>query len=182
MPEQEPKRDNPNPHHKKKHHYRPHHKNPNSPHSQPNLQPQQNAQPKPQQDDKSSSGRQEHSSDHRSKYRGRNKRRSYNKYYPKKQEEKKVPVPIVYEVCPLCSKDIREPHTAILDKESQKNAHFECILEEIKKAHPVIDQEKIYYLGGGSFGIVIERRFRNRFTFSIKEKIQYIERPKKTAR
>ena len=51
-------------------------------------------------------------------------------------------------------------------------AHFDCILKELKDAHELAPQEKLCYLGGGSFGIL---QFKNQGgnKFTIKKKIPY---------
>ncbi|MDH4127399.1 MAG: hypothetical protein OEV44_01505 [Spirochaetota bacterium] len=108
-------------------------------------------------------------------YQSKLKNKKYR--FRKKTVQKKEP--ITYDICSICSEVIREPLTAIPDKISSKNAHFECIVLEIKKANIISTGEKIYYLGGGRFGIVQERRVRNRLTYSIREKIQYIDKPLK---
>lgn len=104
------------------------------------------------------------------KWKKKNKTQKYNRYLKKKK------VPIVYEICPICSIEINEFLVSVVDKKTNKNAHFECIIQEIKKDYPLGEKEKIYYLGGGSFGIVLERKNKNRTSFIVRERIQYHEK------
>lgn len=101
----------------------------------------------------------------------RNYRYGKNKRYSEKNKE-----PVVYEICPSCSKEIKEPLTSLLEKESMKNAHFECILSQIAKIYQLNGREKIYYIGNGAFGIIEEKRFKNKIKINIRERIQYIEK------
>jgi hypothetical protein len=88
---------------------------------------------------------------------------------PKKNEN------IVYEICPICEKEIYHPLYAIKDKESEKNAHFECIQKRLleKEGVNLENNEKLYYLGGGSFGVVLEKRYRGKLKIIIKNRFQY---------
>jgi len=106
----------------------------------------------------------------RSNSRRRRRTKSSPNRFPKE--------PVTYEICPLCEKPIRDPHTAILEKESQKKAHFDCIINLLKQQLLLEENEKIYYLGGGSFGIIRERKTKNRLNFFIRKRIQYEERDK----
>ncbi len=111
---------------------------------------------------------------------GSNYRKQKNYRYGKNhRHSNKNKVPVVYEICPFCSKEIKEPLTSLLEKESRKNAHFECILSQIAKIHSLDNREKIYYIGSGAFGIIEEKRFKNKIKINIRERIQYIEKPNK---
>ncbi len=103
------------------------------------------------------------------------KQKNY-RYGKNRRHSNKKKEPIVYEICPFCSKEIKEPLTSLLEKESRKNAHFECILSQIAKIHSLGDREKVYYIGSGAFGIIEEKRFKNKIKINIRERIQYIEK------
>jgi len=79
-------------------------------------------------------------------------------------------------VCPICDKPLYVLTTAIIHKETKKKAHFDCVINELKKFYHVNPKEEIYYLGGGVFGI-IEKTIENSYKgFIIKRRIQYEER------
>ena len=56
--------------------------------------------------------------------------------------------------CPLCQKAVRDLTSAITHRESGNPSHFDCILKALRSDNPVQPNEKICYLGKGSFGIV----------------------------
>jgi hypothetical protein len=66
--------------------------------------------------------------------------------------------------------------TAITHKETGKKAHFDCIINEIKKSYPLKPREEVFYLGGGSFGIIEDSKGNTLRGFIIKRRIQYEER------
>ena len=78
-----------------------------------------------------------------------------------------------YGVCPYCSKTITDINSAIADKLTEEPVHFECIIERIAEQEEVSKDEKIVYLGGGSFGIVQLRNTNSRVPFFIRKRIQY---------
>jgi len=96
----------------------------------------------------------------------------YNKQKnePRKQEN------IVYEICPFCEKEIREPLYALKDKESGKNVHFECIQKRVASSLTLAGDEKLYYLGSGNFGIVKEKRQFGKNKIMIIQRVQYEEK------
>lgn len=97
--------------------------------------------------------------------------KNYNNQQPPKPKE-----PIVYEICSICEKEIQQPLYAIKELETGKNAHFECIQKKILENEKLEPNEKLYYLGGGAFGIVRERRQRGRLRFTTLKRIQYGEK------
>ncbi len=103
------------------------------------------------------------------------KNKSSKKYYKvdKKKEEKPS-----FSICPICSKEVKDRLTAIKEKTTKEDAHFNCITSKIKKSFDIKNKDKIYYIGGGRFALVKEKRFKNRFSFTIKEKINYCEKTK----
>ncbi len=108
------------------------------------------------------------------KHRRNNKKKKFHK--KKYSSENKFTKPkqnIVYEICPVCEKKITEPFYAIKERESGKNAHFECILKKVANDEKLESGERIYYLGGGNFGVVREKRYRGRKKIVINKKIPY---------
>jgi hypothetical protein len=82
----------------------------------------------------------------------------------------------VREICPLCNRPINKMMTSITHKETEKKAHFDCIIKELKKSYPLKPREEIYYLGGGSFGIVEDLKHPGSGHFIIKKRFQYEEK------
>jgi hypothetical protein len=64
---------------------------------------------------------------------------------------------------------------AVCHRVTRTPAHFDCVLKELRDANEVLPQEKICYLGGGTFGIL---QFRTQGTnkFTIRKKIPYEEK------
>lgn len=75
--------------------------------------------------------------------------------------------------CPVCGKLIRDIYSAVSYSVTQTPAHFKCVIEELKKVNEVKDNEKICYLGSGSFGIVQFRRPDSQMRLFIRKRIQY---------
>jgi hypothetical protein len=96
-------------------------------------------------------------------------RKKSHRYRRYKGRKKNIP----RDICPVCSKPINKILTAIVHRETGKKAHFDCILNEIKKAHPLKNREEVYYLGGGTFGIIEESKGNRSKGFVIKRRIQY---------
>ncbi len=72
--------------------------------------------------------------------------------------------------CPVCKKNIRDISAAIIDVESGKPSHFDCILKKISEKENIGKQEKVIYLGSGNFGIV---KILNNKKFEIIKQIPY---------
>jgi hypothetical protein len=87
------------------------------------------------------------------------------------EQRKQIPAP----PCPVCQKPIRELASALSYKGTGAPAHFDCVLKELREAHEMTPQEKICYLGGGSFAIL---QFKNGggSRFTIRKKIPYEEK------
>jgi hypothetical protein len=103
-----------------------------------------------------------------------------NTYYKKKHKRykdyKKSKWRHPKQICPICAKPISNNVTAINHTETMKKAHFDCIINELKKFHNLTPKEDLYYLGGGSFGIIEGSKGSNTKDFVIKRRIQYEER------
>lgn len=78
--------------------------------------------------------------------------------------------------CPLCDQIVRDVLSAI-DYQDQP-AHFDCIIKILQAEEELEANEKIIYLGGGSFGIVQYRSANNSKLF-VRKRIQYEEKEKK---
>jgi hypothetical protein len=73
----------------------------------------------------------------------------------------------------LCEKAVRDLTSAITHRESGKPAHFDCILKALRSDNAVQPDEKICYLGKGSFGIVQFREHSSPSRFFIRKRIPY---------
>ena len=73
-------------------------------------------------------------------------------------------------LCPVCQKPVRELASAIAHRETGGPAHFDCILKVLREEHNPSAEEKICYLGNGSFGIV---QFRPPLRFFVRKRVQY---------
>lgn len=81
-------------------------------------------------------------------------------------------------ICPCCGQQITDIASALTDKETQKPAHFECILEKVSSAEILGENEKIAYIGQGRFGILYFENPRDQRKFTIKKIIEWEERDK----
>jgi hypothetical protein len=86
------------------------------------------------------------------------------------------PVPRIAPDCPVCGKPVRELPSALTHRVSGKPAHFECILKELRDANELAPQEKLCYLGGGTFGILQFRPAGGASKFTIRKRITYEEK------
>jgi len=80
--------------------------------------------------------------------------------------------PMVFPDCPICNQAVRELASALTHRETNKPAHFDCIMHELRESNELGPQEKICYLGGGAFGILEFRQGK----FAIRKRIQYEEK------
>jgi len=102
----------------------------------------------------------------------KNYQRRYKRYRNYRQKKDRAPK----DICPICNKPINFSITAIVHRETGKKAHFDCILKELKKSYHLNPKEEIYYLGGGSFGIVETVKGKKPVGFIINKRIQYEEK------
>jgi len=84
--------------------------------------------------------------------------------------------PVVYPDCPICGKSVRELASALTHRASRQPAHFDCIMRELRDSNEMAPQEKLCYLGGGSFGILELRPQGAPSRFVIRKRIQYEEK------
>jgi len=80
------------------------------------------------------------------------------------------------EICPVCNRPLNTILTAIKHRGTGKKAHFDCVIKELKKYYCLKSRESIYYLGGGSFGVIETTGREGSRGFVIKKRIQYEER------
>lgn len=95
---------------------------------------------------------------------------------PEHQRPPQPAVPIVLPDCPVCGKQVRELASALTHRVSRQPAHFDCVMRELRDSNEIAPQEKICYLGGGSFGILEFRPPGGPTRFVIRKRIQYEEK------
>ncbi|HYW83172.1 MAG TPA: hypothetical protein VFB30_07950 [Spirochaetia bacterium] len=78
--------------------------------------------------------------------------------------------------CPICGKPVRELASALTHRISHQPAHFDCIVRELRDSTEIAPQEKLCYLGAGTFGILEFRPPGGPSKFVIKKRIQYEEK------
>ena len=85
-------------------------------------------------------------------------------------------VPLVFPDCPICGKSVRDLASALTHKIAHQPAHFDCVMQEVRDSNEIAPQERICYLGGGSFGILEFRPPGGPVKFVIRKRIQYEEK------
>jgi hypothetical protein len=121
----------------------------------------------------------------RNKNRNRNRNKNYNRNRPNAAKGnnrksnnfsyKPVDPKPEWEIidCPLCGKPVKDLYTAIsLNDESDKRAHFECVIKDLESKEELEKDEKVCYLGKGSFGIIREIR-NGGSNFFVRKRIQF---------
>ena len=95
----------------------------------------------------------------------------YEKSYLKRRMREDVERPI----CPVCNEPIYIIEEAIRHNATGELAHFECILNEIRDNNisEMEDEDKIVYLGSGTFGIIQERQSGKNTRFFVRKRINY---------
>ena len=64
--------------------------------------------------------------------------------------------------CSVCGTPIAEMASAVAWGPDRLPTHFDCVLQELAKREPLVEAEKIAYLGSGMFGVIVEKE-NNRF-------------------
>lgn len=98
----------------------------------------------------------------------------YEKIYLNKKMSEDSEKPI----CPICNKPIYITEEGITHNATGKLAHFECILNEIKQNNikDIEENDKIVYLGSGTFGIIQERQSGKNLKLFVRKRINYENR------
>ncbi len=107
------------------------------------------------------------------KKEGKNRKNFYNSRVQRRKNSEDYPK------CPICGKPIRDMYAAVAYSESKVPAHFDCVLKELKKTNELKPNEKICYLGNGSFGIVQFRGPESPIRFFVRKRIQYESKEEK---
>ena len=112
----------------------------------------------------------ENNNEQQKKNEGGRRRRRYRS--GRKPQKKDFPV------CPICGNSVKDINTAIAAEESEAPAHFDCIIKQLEQREQLEKDEKICYLGRGSFGI-IKTRNGGSMKFFVRKRIQYEKEEKK---
>lgn len=77
-----------------------------------------------------------------------------------------------YEACPISGEPIGDIYTAIADPETGRPANFDSVIQRLNETEDLQENERICYLGRGSFGILVDQKgkkpryfVRKRFQF-----------------
>ena len=98
----------------------------------------------------------------------------YEKIYLNKRMNDNSEKPI----CPICNNPIYITEEGINHNGTNKLAHFECILNEIRQnnINEIEENNKIVYLGSGTFGIIQERQNGKKSKLFVRKRINYENR------
>jgi len=58
-------------------------------------------------------------------------------------------------VCARCGEQIKDLATALADKESGAPVHFDCVLNFLRQAENMNENESLLYIGQGRFAVVV---------------------------
>ncbi|MBI9105491.1 MAG: hypothetical protein JEZ04_02035 [Spirochaetales bacterium] len=97
----------------------------------------------------------------------RNRRSRNNRRYQKKD----------FPICPICGNSVKDINTAIAAEENEAPAHFDCIIKQLEEREQLEKDEKICYLGRGSFGVIKTRNGGSKFF--VRKRIQFEKEEKK---
>lgn len=103
--------------------------------------------------------------------RGGKRRRGRRGNKARKPQEPQVEL-----VCSICGKPIKYIYTAIEFGEKREPIHFDCVLKQIEEREEIGPNEKICYIGQGSFGIIKYHNGAGGRKFSIRKRIA-VEEP-----
>jgi hypothetical protein len=81
--------------------------------------------------------------------------------------------PVEQMMCPKCGKAIETIEDAIASVNGGTPMHFDCVLLEIAQGETLEADDKVVYLGAGSFGVVSLRPAGSPIPFIVKKRIQY---------
>jgi len=88
-----------------------------------------------------------------------------------------MPAPVPereYEACPVSGEEIDDVVTALAEPYSGRPARFDRVIEKLKAAEDIGEEERLAYLGKGAFGIVtIQTGENGRPELFVRKRIQY---------
>jgi len=77
-----------------------------------------------------------------------------------------------YESCPISGEPIRDIVSAIADPESGKPSNFDSVIARLTEQEDLAENERICYLGKGSFGILVDQKGKKP-RYYVRKRIQY---------
>lgn len=99
--------------------------------------------------------------------------------YEKNYLKKRMKEDVERTSCPICNEPIYIIEEAIRHSITGELAHFECVVNEIRKNNisEMEEEDKIVYLGSGTFGIIQERQNgKNSSRLFVRKRINYENR------
>lgn len=79
--------------------------------------------------------------------------------------------------CPYCEKPVKYLNTAVTVANHNNPVHFDCIIKKIEEDETLAPEEKVTYLGKGTFGVI--RITKDSPGFFIRKRIQVEEENEK---
>lgn len=77
-------------------------------------------------------------------------------------------------VCPICNKNITNMMTALFDETNNQYAHFDCMYDKLKNKVSLEENERLSYIGNGTFAVIEDYRDSHSMKFKIKQKYQIV--------
>ncbi|NBB90206.1 MAG: hypothetical protein GVY23_03245 [Spirochaetes bacterium] len=102
------------------------------------------------------------------KNRGRDKKDNPAKYYMPEPPPKRE-----YPPCPLSGEPIDDPYSAVEDPDTGRPARLDSVIKKLSESERLGPNERIAYIGQGSFGVVEERKENGKKQVVIKKRIEF---------
>mgnify|MGYP006304579993 CR=1 FL=1 len=86
-----------------------------------------------------------------------------------------MPAPVPnrdYETCPISGEPITDIYTAITDPETGRPANFDSVIQRLTEQEDLAPNERICYLGRGSFGVLVDQKGKKP-RYYVRKRIQY---------
>ena len=78
-------------------------------------------------------------------------------------------------VCPICDKKIENMADTITDRRTGQPAHFVCVHDSLMKTLSLRDNQRLSYMGSGTFAVIEDVNEEGKTKFKIKEKFEYVK-------
>lgn len=78
-------------------------------------------------------------------------------------------------ICPICNKPIANMMTALSNEDSESYAHFDCVYDKLKSKVTMKSNERLSYIGNGTFAVIEDYKDGLYSKFRIKHQIQFSE-------
>ncbi|HZK20050.1 MAG TPA: hypothetical protein VFC68_04925 [Treponemataceae bacterium] len=78
--------------------------------------------------------------------------------------------------CSMCEEPIIEISSCLADRKTGAPVHFDCVLKKITQEEKLLPNQKIVYIGKGSFAVVLFENPRDLKHFTIIRKIEWEQR------